>query len=255
MNIHIFIYIHILYNMSSFKLPLIISVEGNIGAGKSTILEKMQNKLESEEIVFVREPVDIWEQIKDPEDGENILVKFYKDPDTYSFSFQVMAYATRVALLRNVIQNNPMAKIIICERSLDADRNIFAKMLRDEGKIKNIDFQIYDRFFKEYSQNMYGSSFWLSGIVYIDADPDICERRIMKRAREGESGIPLEYLKKCRDYHKKWLIDGEDLGNSPVLKIKTNEDATYSEGDLSDCGNKWISEIADFILNMTKVSE
>jgi deoxyadenosine/deoxycytidine kinase len=102
---------------------------------------------------------------------------------------------------------------------------------------------------------MYGSSFLLSGIVYIDADPHICERRIMKRAREGESGIPLEYLKKCRDYHKKWLIDGEDLGNSPVLKIKTNEDATYLDGDLSDCGNKWISEITDFILNMTKVHE
>ena len=66
--------------MSQNKSPIIISVEGNIGAGKSTIMEKMQELLESKEIGFMREPVDIWEKMKDPHDGENILVKFYKDP-------------------------------------------------------------------------------------------------------------------------------------------------------------------------------
>jgi len=238
--------------MSSNSYPIIISVEGNIGAGKSTIIEKMQESFESEEIVFIREPVDIWEKMKDPDDGENILVKFYKDPDMYAFSFQVMAYTTRVSLLVNAVCENPDAKVIICERSLDADRNIFVKMLRDEGKIKNIEYQIYNQLFQEYVKNLNGKIFHLSGIIYIDADPEICEARVMKRAREGESNIPLDYLKSCRMYHQKWLVEGEDLTSERVLHVVTNEDATYEKGNEMDCGNQWVHRIHRFVLDTMK---
>lgn len=235
--------------MSSNKSPIIISVEGNIGAGKSTIMEKMQELLESKEIVFMREPVDIWEKMKDPHDGENILVKFYKDPAMYSFSFQVMAYITRVSLLINTIRENPEAKVIICERSLDADRNIFAKMLRDEGKMKNIEYQIYNQLFQEYVKNLNSEALSLSGIIYIDATPEICVSRVMKRAREGESQISLDYLKACRLYHEKWLVEGEDLVTERVLRVVTNEDATYEKGNEMDCGNKWVQHIQTFVLD------
>ena len=45
--------------------PLIVSVEGNIGAGKTTIIDKLQEKMRSnKDILFLREPVDVWEGIK-----------------------------------------------------------------------------------------------------------------------------------------------------------------------------------------------
>ena len=59
---------------------MIISVEGNIGSGKSTLVENLKTYLTNKEInyVFVQEPVEIWNTICDKE-GEPILTKFYRD--------------------------------------------------------------------------------------------------------------------------------------------------------------------------------
>jgi deoxyadenosine/deoxycytidine kinase len=229
--------------MSDFQLkkPILISIEGNIGAGKTTIIEQMQKRIVNNKIIFLREPVDLWESIKDSQ-GEGILVKFYKDPAKYAFPFQVMAYATRLSMVRNIVKNNPECEIIICERSLDADKNIFAKMLYNDGLIDEVCFQIYNRFYTEYSDD-----FNLKGIIYIDADPDVCCERIKKRARNGEGNINLDYLEKCKDFHKKWIEEGNDLGETKVLHIKTNEEATYNENDINDNGNKWILMIEEFL--------
>jgi deoxyadenosine/deoxycytidine kinase len=225
--------------------PMIISVEGNIGAGKTTIIEQMQLQMESDKIIFLREPVDLWESIKDPVDGESILVKFYKNPSKYAFSFQVMAYATRLSMIKNVIQKNPQCEVIICERSLDADKNIFAKMLHHDGLIENVEFQIYNKFYQEYPEN-----YKLHKIIYIDADPDVCSNRIGKRGRDGEAGITLEYLEKCKNFHEKWLIEGEGFHpECRILHIKTNDNATYNKEDKTDCGNQWIQLIYEFIVN------
>lgn len=95
----------------------IISIEGNIGSGKSTLLANIKSTLKGVEgVVFLKEPVDEWESIKDKE-GRTMLQKFYADQDRYSFSFQMMAYISRLALLRDCIRENPNA-IIISERSL-----------------------------------------------------------------------------------------------------------------------------------------
>lgn len=221
--------------------PLIISIEGNIGAGKSTIIDNLSRMLEgNEEVIMLKEPVDIWESIREKSTGENILQKFYKDSQKYAFSFQVMAYVTRLSMLRNTIRENPNCKIIICERSLDADRNIFAKMLFDDGQIEDIHYQIYLRFYNEYAKE-----YQLDGIVYIDADAEVCHRRIAKRSRDGESGIPLEYLQKCKQYCDEWLQSIQS--STDVLHINTNEDVIYNIYDKNEQGNQWLKRIEEYI--------
>ena len=221
--------------------PLIISIEGNIGAGKSTVIENLSMKLAgNNEIILLKEPVDIWESIRETSTGENILQKFYRDSHKYAFSFQVMAYVTRLSLIRNTIRENPHCKVIICERSLDADRNIFAKMLFDDGLIEDIHYQIYQRFYNEYAKE-----YRLDGIVYIDADADVCHRRIAKRSRDGESGIPLEYLQKCKQYCDDWLQSIRST--TDVLHIDTNEDVNYDANDRSDKGIQWLQKIEEYI--------
>ena len=84
----------------------IISIEGNIGAGKSTILNYLKEHYANHELItFVEEPVDMWGDIKG-DDNEDILTKFYKNPKEYAFSFQVMAFATRVHKFRTALKNN-----------------------------------------------------------------------------------------------------------------------------------------------------
>jgi deoxyadenosine/deoxycytidine kinase len=219
--------------------PKIFSVEGNIGAGKTTIIENLQKLFaENPDVIFIREPVDVWQTIVD-KNGETILAKFYADPAKYAFTFQVMAYSTRLSMLRKIIRENPNCKTIICERSLDADKNIFAKMLYDDGLIDEVSHQIYKRFYGEFIDE-----FPLEGVVYIDADAEVCRQRITKRAREGEETVALDYLKKCQSYHEEWLNRNTA---TQVLHIKTNDDVTYDPNDKKDKGNIWMRQISDFI--------
>ena len=84
---------------SSNSDPIIISIEGNIGSGKSTLLERLKEVCQLDpSICFIQEPVDIWNTIKDSS-GETILEKYYDDQHKYAFSFQMMAYITRLSVL------------------------------------------------------------------------------------------------------------------------------------------------------------
>ena len=79
----------------------VVSIEGNIGSGKSTLLHNLQEYYANvPEVIFLKEPVDEWEKIKD-ENGVTILEKFYKNQEKYSFPFQMLAYVSRLKLLKD----------------------------------------------------------------------------------------------------------------------------------------------------------
>lgn len=219
--------------------PKLMSIEGNIGAGKTTFIENLEKWCRENgrhDIVFLREPVDIWDEVRDPVDEETILKKFYKNPEKYAFPFQVMAFISRLSLLEETIKQNPNCSVIICERSLCADNNIFAKMLYDDALIENVCFQIYSKIYNEFS-----GRFVVDGIIYMDASPEKCFQRIAKRGRDGEGGIEMEYLKKCKKYHDEWLLYNVKTN---VLHLHVDDNATYAKNDV---GIKWIDSCIRFI--------
>jgi len=174
----------------------IFSVEGNIGSGKSTLVEFVKESRHN--FVYLPEPVSLWNEFKDSS-GVTILEKYYQNPMKYAFSFQMMAYITRLTLLKNTIKSSRPDSIIITERSIYTDREIFAKMLYDSKHIEEIEYSIYLRWFNELSDIK------LDGIIYVETSPEICLKRIEKRNRKGEESIPLNYLKDCHDYHEEWI--------------------------------------------------
>ena len=198
--------------------------------------------------------------------------KIYEDK--YSFAFQVMAYATRTAILQEAIRKNPQCKYVLCERSLEADNRIFAKMLFDDNKMEKVEYEIYEYFYKTRKQDMN-----LDAVIYIDADAETCLERIKKRSRNGETNISLEYLQNCKDYHDKWLLGdkecykdftlyanvsyyhlnmpclnsmyrGNNLENLKILHVNANPNATYSSDDRNDIGNKWLDTMEEFIYEL-----
>ena len=53
------------------RRPFLVSIEGNIGAGKSTVLEHLETYLTNGKILFLKEPLDIWEQFHDTQFWKN----------------------------------------------------------------------------------------------------------------------------------------------------------------------------------------
>ena len=185
----------------------ILSIEGNIGAGKSTLLAQLKEVCvdSSQKVVFMQEPVDQWSSICN-ESGDTILSCFYQDPGKYAFAFQVMAFTSRLAAFNRVVKENPDCELIVCERSLEADRNIFAQMMRDQGSMEPMVYQVYEMLYETTA-----SEFPASNIVYLDASPETCLKRIAKRGRAGEAGICLDYLETCKSYYDAWLLKRENV--------------------------------------------
>ena len=224
---------------------IIVSIEGNIGSGKSTLLANLRSYYESNsDVIFLKEPVDEWEKIKD-ENGKTILEKFYGDQDKYSFPFQMMAYVSRLKVLRDALKGIDRTQnrriVIITERSLYTDKMVFAKMLYDSQKIELINYKIYLNWFDTFSEE-----FPVNKVVYVKTDPEICHSRIMKRSREGESNIPLEYLQNCNNYHNNMLdVNLADCVCHDQLILDGNVDIYENADQLV----KWINEIEGFISN------
>ena len=221
----------------------VTSIDGNIGSGKSTLMANLREHYKDDpNVIFLKEPVDEWEQVKD-ENGVTMLEKFYEEPEKYAFSFQMMAYISRLKVFKDAIKNvNSSKKVsIITERSLYTDKMVFAKMLYDSKKIEYINYQIYLTWFDTFSEE-----FPVHKVIYVKTDPEKCHSRILKRSREGENLISLEYLKSCDNYHNNMLdISSGDCVCQKQLVLDGNVDIYENQNQLEE----WISAINSFIKN------
>jgi len=221
----------------------IVSIEGNIGSGKSTLLENLRKQYANHtHIIFLQEPIDEWEKITDNE-GNTMLKKFYANQEKYSFAFQIMAYISRLTILRqtikNIIHDTINQYIIITERSLYTDKHVFAKMLYDQGKIEDVCYQIYLNLFEEFVND-----FPINYIVYVNTNSEKCYERIHKRARDGEEVIPLTYLTDCHNYHETFLDEHTGIKS---IKLILNGNVDIYEND--KILEEWVSQIHTFIHN------
>lgn len=222
------------------ETPRIISIDGNIGSGKSTLYKQLQEYYAGRtDICFVPEPVDIWSTIRDDNEVP-ILTNLYKDTKKYAFRFQMMAYISRLNLLRQRLMERKH-KLIISERCVQTDKNVFAQMLYDDKLIEHDEFIIYNKWFYEFLDDIN-----MFGIIYVHASPEICHERVIKRGREGEI-IPLEYLQKCHEYHEKWLTDKEDN----ILKISADTNITNTVN--TDVMETWLENINEWIEKTSNV--
>ena len=238
MKTNTYIYIHRLSSMpiqeghgiEEKKRPIIISIEGNIGSGKSTLMTYLKQNYQYVNggvlsVGYIDEPIETWNSIRDSATGENVIEKYYKDQHRYAFSFQMMAYISRLSNFRRAIAENKY-DVLFTERSIYTDRNVFAQMLYDTGKIEDINFKIYLKWFDEFLDDIRDIK-----VVYIRTSPRIALQRVEQRNRQGEE-IPLEYLTECSQYHDHWIdamssrdklvIDGEG-DNSHHMYYKNME--------------------------------
>ena len=151
----------------------------------------------------------------------------------------MMAYISRLKLLKNAIKEN--YDIIITERSILTDKNIFTKMLYNSGDINEIENQIYNKWFDEFSECIQNIKY-----IYIKTNPDICFTRVVERNRLGEN-ISLSYLKNSHYFHEIWLNSVDLIEQGKVLVIDGNEKTNTSLFIKNNFYDKIIDNIYNFI--------
>ena len=203
-----------------------IYIEGNIGSGKSTFLEllsKYLHKFKDHNIdaSIVQEPVDLWLNTKDS-DGENILEKFYKDQDKWSYAFQMNSFISRLKVIDEKIKkicHDSFDTILFIERSIYTDKNCFARLLYENGKMTQLEYDIYVNWNDWLAEEFKARA---DAYIYLYCDPVTNDLRIKERNRNGESDIPLDYLKKLHEKHEIWM-NNEKEKNVKVFTIDALE--------------------------------
>lgn len=215
-------------------IKTIISFEGNIGVGKTSMINLLKENL-GDKAEYIYEPINEWQEIKDYH-GKDILHTFYDDKYRWSYTFQNIAYITRMMHIVESIKNSEK-KYIILDRSLSADLNTFAKMLYDDGYMNTIEWNAYNKWNKFFEDTFGYKVNHL--IVYLRSEPDIAYQRMQSRNRLAEKDVPYEYLKKLHQYHDKWLMDKKD----GVLVLDANKDYVKNKNRFNELYN----EICKFV--------
>ncbi|CAG5124124.1 unnamed protein product [Candidula unifasciata] len=186
----------------------VVSIEGNIGSGKTEMLNYYQKTQNCE---IVPEPVEKWRNIQ----GYNALELMYENPERWGMALQTYIQLTMLQL-HKLPQEKPVRLI---ERSIFSAKYCFVENLFRSGKMPEIEYLILTEWFEWIIKTQ---NIQLDLIVYLRTDPELLHERIMRRCRPEEKCIPLDYLKTLHQLHEDWLLHKKFPCPAEVLVIDGN---------------------------------
>lgn len=196
--------------------PKIFFIEGNIASGKTTLVNLLGKYVKNSQVIL--EPLDVWLNLNDSS-GKNILSYFYDDPKRYAYTFQSIAFISRTICMREI--DNTKDYVFI-ERSVDSDKNVFAKNCYETGLLSEIEWKLYNLWFDKINTKQIENSI----TIYLKTSPNSCYERLLSRNRNEENTVSLEYLTQIHYQHEMWLkkdinvLDGESSFNCDPDVIK-----------------------------------
>lgn len=178
----------------------LILVAGNIGAGKTSLTERIGARLG-------------WETAYESVVDNPYLPDFYADMRAWSFHLQVFFLGHRA---EQHLELMAMPQSAILDRSIYEDAYIFARALHHMGNISERDYLAYRKVFDLMIKTLPAPDL----LIYLKAPVPVLIARIRKRGRTIESGITSDYLSLLDTFYEEWM-DTFDL--CPVLTIRTDD--------------------------------
>lgn len=177
-----------------------IAVAGNIGVGKSTLVEMICERLEC---MPFYEPV-----------AENpYLSDFYKDMPSWSFHSQIFFLTHRLRIHQDLVRT---AGSVMQDRSIYEDAEIFAQNLFLQGHISERDYTTYRSLYRTLAEYLPPPDL----VIYLRASVPTLLKRISLRNRDYERSIEPEYLDKLNNLYENWITH---FTLCPVLTVPADE--------------------------------
>ena len=179
-----------------------IVISGNIGVGKTTLSEKISKKFN-------------WElQLEEVKDNP-YLDDFYKSMKDWSFHLQIYFLNSRFNQIQKISESN---NIVIQDRSIYEDYEVFTKTLYDSGVLMEREFNNYKRLYNTILKYINEPDL----LIYLrNLNIDKIISNIDKRSRKFEKAIDKEYLKKLNIYYENSI---KKHPQEKILTIDLSED-------------------------------
>lgn len=188
-------------------MPLtVIYIEGNIGSGKSTLIQSLNDKpwlLRNSDIDFtaIQEPVDEWRD-------SGALSALYNKYINNSL-FQMMVLCTRSSKLQTAISNINCGtnldkrKVLFAERGLEFGDKAFAQV----SIVNPTEYTLYESSSNAIRQSISDNLTTIDvsyqqHYLYLKLSPEKCLERIHNRHRDEEKLVSLEYLREIHNSHE-----------------------------------------------------
>ncbi|MDE3212135.1 MAG: deoxynucleoside kinase [Bacteroidota bacterium] len=198
-----------------------ITIEGNIGAGKTTLAHLLSKRLNARLIL---------EQFAD----NPFLPKFYENQQQYAFPLELFFMAERYKQLKDLLQTKDLFQNITISDYLFTKCLLFAKVNLPEPE-----FQLYQKLFDIINPQLIQPDL----LIFLHAPVSKLKENIKKRNRPYEQGIEPEYLASLQDTYSQYIrqhniktlfIDATSadfLGNEAHLEAVVEAlDRDYGEG-------------------------
>lgn len=205
---------------------MLVLIEGNIGASKSTVCEGLSG-------------------IRFPEPIIDFLPKFYDDPKRWAFSMQIAILTERYKqwkLAQATVLNSPSVDCLL-DRSLYFD-HVFAEIAAESGFMNELEFKAYCDLHSVMQEQIYFPDLCL----WLRCTPETCLERIKSRGRGCESGVTLDYLKQLEQGYngamqtmsKKCPVVEIDAEQTPDAVLRDCKTAIESRrGSLEESWPRW----------------
>jgi len=149
-----------------------ITIEGNIGAGKTTLAHLLSKSLNARLVLeeFAENP---------------FLEKFYQNPDQYAFSVELFFMAERFKQMKNLVNQQDLFQHVTISDYLFTKCLLFAKV-----NLPDDEFRLYQKLFEILHQQLVQPDL----LIYLHAPVQTLQENIRKRNRSFEQNIKDDYL-------------------------------------------------------------
>jgi deoxyadenosine/deoxycytidine kinase len=176
-----------------------ISIAGNIGVGKSTLVKLLSDKVG-------------WEAVLEAVTENPYLEDFYADMERWSFHSQVFFLIRRIQQHNALLQNQHS---VLQDRSVYEDAEIFARNLHRQGLMSARDWASYHELYQTLVTMLAPPDL----VIYLRASVPTLRRRIEQRGRAYEQRITTDYLTQLNHLYDEWSAA---FRLSPVLIVDTD---------------------------------
>jgi len=178
----------------------LVLVAGNIGAGKTSLTERLGARLG-------------WQTAFESVADNPYLPDFYADMRSWSFHLQIFFLGHRA---QQYLEMAELPHSVILDRSIYEDAYIFARALHQLGNLDERDYLAYRRVFELVVSRLPPPDL----LIYLHAPASVLIKRIRRRGRLIESGISENYLSLLESFYKDWM---QTFDICPVLTIRTDD--------------------------------